>query len=645
MKPKKTHLGDQEGLKLANVTEDVTPEEALQRTLELKRCKEDIGYFAEKYFYVLDANGNKVFIKLYPKQLQLLKMMQTDPRLLVIASRQIGKTTAYVIFCVHHILFQQNFNILIAGNKGDTARDNLSKIKDGFESLPNWMKPGIKKWSESKIQFENGVVIKAVTTTPSTGRSGSIDLLILDEFAFVPKNVQNEFWKASLPTVSSRKKAHIVIVSTPNGIGDKFHEVYQLATSGKQTDDGTTWKCLRIDWWERPDRDEHWRQLAINSLGSKEAFDQEYGNSFTVTAGNKLVPDERQLELKKLVEETDYSEVIRKVEPANPSNDKTYIEYFPIEDGHTYIGSADTSEGTGQDLSVFYIFDITEGHKIKLCAKFESAKVIPSEYGKIIFNICKRYGNPLIFIESNAVGVALIDALTKTGVIDYITKKRCFYSNIARYNRKNYQPGIFSHVQTKTKACLNAQKIIQNRNFELILPDKELFNELTYFEKQDTSNNTVYKAAKGKHDDHVLALLWALFAYTDEMMEKYFTVEMHKDEKSGESYPIFIAYINDDIDEIKRKISSENEELTKEERFQLAAKWFEMGDAARANYILQTIFDKEQDDGYGTWNNNPFQLDPSMFSDGLFGERYAGQGRGSRQREMIDEEYGFGFIF
>lgn len=646
-KEKKLHLGDQEGLKIAESDEKISKEELEFRVQELEKCRNDIDYFANNYFYVLNPRGDKVKIKLYPKQSELLHKIIDRNRVISCAARQNGKTTTYVILCVYQILFQKNYNILIAGNKGETARDNLAKIKDGFEALPNWMKPPISIWNESKIKFKNGVVLKAVTTTASTGRSGSIDMLILDEFAFVPKNVQEEFWKASLPTVSARPKAKIIIVSTPNGVGDKFHEVWQMATSGQQGEDGSVWIAHKIDWWERPDRDDAWYKRELSSLGSKEAFEQEYGNSFTVTAGNKLVPDERQLELKKLYQSFKYNETIRNVEPKNPSNERTYTEYFPYKSGRTYVGAVDTAEGTGQDNSVFYIFDITEGRTIYLCAKFESAKVIPSEYAKVIFNMSKRYGDPLLLIESNAVGAEVIDTLTRTGVVDYFTKKPQTYENVARYNRKNYLPGILSHLQVKVKACLNAQRIIQNRRFTLILPDRELFNELAFFERQNSaSGSIVYRANKGKHDDHVMAFIWGLFSLTDEISNRYFVVEKTTDQETGDTYPTLILNNTDDIDAVKDSLRADGS-MPRDEKYELAARWYEMGDAARADFILKTMFDEDAENGDGEWTVNPYQIDVRKFSEGFFGERYRGMGRQGdffKSTRSSDDSYGAGWV-
>ena len=273
----KNYIGDQPGLKTGEDLTPVSPEEAMYRMEEGKRCRDSIIHFANNYFYVLNPQGDKVKITVYKKQGEFLEKLKKYNRLVTLQSRQSGKTTSYVIFCLYQILFQKNYKILIAANTLDTAMGNLAKIKDGFEDLPNWIKPCITKWSATKIEFSNGCSIKVCATTASSGRSNAIDLLILDEFAFVNKNIQEEFWRASLPTVSARPLAKIVIVSTPNGVGDKFHFVWNLAMNGKADDSssGSVWVGHRIDWWDRPDRDEAWHQRELNSLGSEEAFLQD----------------------------------------------------------------------------------------------------------------------------------------------------------------------------------------------------------------------------------------------------------------------------------------------------------------------------------------------------------------------------------
>ena len=180
LKQKKLYIGEQPGLKLADDPTPITEEEARYRAEEMIRCKNDINYFVEKYYTIINERGDKVIIKMYPKQRELLNKIKDHNRVVVLAARQVGKSETYSMFCVYQILFQKNYNILIAGNKEEIANTILSKIKDAYELIPNWMKPSIKTWNESKIKFDNGVMIKSSPTARNSARGGSYDLCILD---------------------------------------------------------------------------------------------------------------------------------------------------------------------------------------------------------------------------------------------------------------------------------------------------------------------------------------------------------------------------------------------------------------------------------------------------------------------------------
>jgi hypothetical protein len=82
-----------------------------------------------------------------------------------------------------------------------------------------------------------------------------------------------EFWNSVIPVISSGKKTKIFVVSTPNGVANKFYEIY----SGAEKDENG-WKAERIDWWEIPGRTEKWKAQMIGALGSAESFNVEFGN-------------------------------------------------------------------------------------------------------------------------------------------------------------------------------------------------------------------------------------------------------------------------------------------------------------------------------------------------------------------------------
>ena len=170
---------------------------------------------------------------------------------------------------------------------------------------------------------------------------------------------------------------------------------------------------------------------------------------------------------------------------------------------------------------------------------------------------------------------------------------------------------------------------------------------MSFFEKA-AENKYTYKAKRGHHDDHIIALIWGLLVYSEDIIEKLFTVEYHVDEDTSAKIPILIVNQDDDIEAIKLNLNGlpHNRRMSAEERFQLAAKWRELGDFQRAEFIMQTIWQDEYDETGAIWGNNPYQLDVSMFSEGLFGKRYAGMGRESvKYGNIIDSGDSFGFMF
>lgn len=646
MNDKKDHIGSQPGLKLANTTDVVDEKTLTWRAQELKRCFDSIDYFAEHYFTIIDGNGNIVPIKLYKKQSELIHKFQDHTNVVVCSPRQVGKSVSYSIYFCYQIIFQKNFSILIAANKAKSAKGVLKKIKDAYEQIPNWMKPGIVEWNKQSITFDNGVKIEAEATSDSTGRSGTNDIICLDEFSFVRPSIQESFWESVVPTISSKGKAKLFVVSTPNGVGDKYHEIWKEATSGSDT----VWIAHKINWWEVPGRDEAWKQRELKRLGSQEAFDKEYGCIFTQSSTDKLITDDRIVKLKESAENSDAVVSILPLNPKNPDDKLTYTRYFEYEEDHTYVAGIDCSEGTGQDSSVIYIFDITYTDSIKLSAKFDSTKTIPEEFAMVIYRLWIKYGKPKIMIETNACGLAVLEALKNLSRTQN-DKIRFELKSIVNYNRPAGHAGINSNNQSKSKSMLNLQNLIQSNRYGFILPDDELYRELPFCEKRSGSGNVTYKALKGHHDDHILAMVWGLFILSQELIEKHFTVEYAIDEDTKQKYPVLVLPIGEDIESYKNE-HKDGIDMGVEEAMELAAKWRMLGDEARASFILQMVYERETEDTGGNWGRNPYQIDQSMFSEkfrkkffeGKYSDGYFKNPISDPNDDYIEDNYGFGWV-
>lgn len=244
-----------------------------KRIKEYIRCKEDVLYFAENYFYIVDIDKGKHKIKLREYQKRILKAFVSPSagkqHIAMLSSRQVGKTTISIIYLTHFALFNEDKYIAIAADKEKTANEILRKIKIAIIEFPIWLQQGISEtnggWNKGQIGFENGVRFIAGATSTTAMKGESISLLYLDEFAFVPDNIADEFMRSVYPTVSSSKKAKIIICSTPNGL-NHFYHIFRGAIEA-DPEKRNNFMPVKVNWNEIPGRDNKWKEGIIRDIG------------------------------------------------------------------------------------------------------------------------------------------------------------------------------------------------------------------------------------------------------------------------------------------------------------------------------------------------------------------------------------------
>ena len=136
-----------------------------------------------------------------------------------------------------------------------------------YELLPIWIKPAATIFNKKKVKFKNGCSITVSPTTPSAARGQSCDILIVDEMAFIPTQIMNELWSSVYPVVSSDPRTKVLLVSTPNGTSNLYHDIW-IKAEKSSSDDG--WKPFRIDWWDVPGHDEEWKRKTLLDLNGDE---------------------------------------------------------------------------------------------------------------------------------------------------------------------------------------------------------------------------------------------------------------------------------------------------------------------------------------------------------------------------------------
>lgn len=478
---------------------------------EIVRCKSDPIYFVNNYFYIISPAKGKHIIDTYPKQNELLETFIDNNRVVTLASRQVGKTVCFCMFVIWMVCFNEDKSILILANKMSTALEIMGRIRLAFELLPKWIKPTVKEYNKGRIELSNGCKVEGCATSSDAARGKSANVLIIDEAAFIPNNIMEELWSSIYPIISSSKDSKCIMVSTPNGTGNMYYDIFQRAElnrtrSKEENQKGEKWIDFRFDWWEVPGRDEEWKQQQLESMNyNYQQFAQEFGNEFLGSSytliNAKLVAKQKQRVKPKMVEHFIDDEYRVKM-------------WYEPKMSASYVIGVDVSDGTGKDNTVVTVYDITHPiNGVVQVAEFANNTTGPTEAAYIACKLGLLYNFAPLMIERNNMGNSTVD----------FCHQIYEYENIASVGSRGL--GILSNNTLKVNACLNFKKFIE---LACEVNSHELLIEMEYFERKNTGNGFTYSCPKGKNDDYTLASVWALSILDQSLIEYFFDVDYEK---------------------------------------------------------------------------------------------------------------------
>lgn len=530
---------NQQGYYLGNKnlpTQDAEFEWTPQMVSNLKKCAKNLLYFAENFFTIVNLDKGRDKITLYKCQKKVLRALRDNRFNIVLASRQIGKTTLMCIYALWAACFNDDQRILIVANKEQTAINIFKRVRLAYEELPNWLKPGVEEYGKTAMTLANGSSVGISTTSSDAGRGDSCNVLILDELAFIDNHLVQDFWKSVYPIISSSKKSKIFIASTPNGTANLFYELYSNAKKG-----ANNWMASRVDWWEIPGRDEQWKSDTIRSLGSKQAFDQEFGNQF-IEPGETAIADAAIEKFK-----------ITMSDPTYIFEEGKYLLWEQPDPERIYVVGVDVAEGVGEAASVVQILDITDLTNIEQVAVYRDNEINPHLFTSKLLEILGNWGNPVAAVERNNCGAQVVDMLRNVhnyeNLIHFSPN-----SNKEKYNR----PGVIAHTNTKYKGVTNMRYWV-NELMAVSLRDKNTVKELKTFVRYP---NGTWSAQRGTdtYDDRVMALIWSLIVLEDSITEKYFEVVSRDDNEK----PLMLKQFNYGFKQFTDPFSLYNNELNDE---------------------------------------------------------------------------------
>ena len=468
-------------LKKANTQIEFTEEQII----EFLKCKEDPVYFAKNYIKIVSLDHGLVPFEMYPFQEKLVKNFHENRFNICKMPRQTGKSTTCVSYLLHYAVFNDNVNIAILANKASTARDLLGRLQLAYENLPKWMQQGIVSWNKGSLELENGSKILAASTSASAVRGGSYNVIFLDEFAFIPNNIADQFFASVYPTISSGKSTKVIIVSTPHGM-NHFYRMWHDSEKGKNE-----YVPTDVHWSEVPGRDEVWKKQTIANT-SEQQFKVEFECEFLGSVDTLIAPSKLR------------SLVYDHPKTRNAGLD-VYVEYI---DQHDYLMTVDVARGVGNDYSAFIVVDITEfPHKV--VAKYRDNEIKPMLFPSIIYEVAKNYNDAYILCEVNDVGDQVASILQYD--LEYNNLLMCSMRGRAGqvvgqgFSGKKTQLGVKMSKTVKKIGCLNLKTMIEED--KLTFNDYDIMSELTTFIQKHNS----FEAEEGCNDD--LAMCLVIYAW------------------------------------------------------------------------------------------------------------------------------------
>ena len=468
-------------LKKAFVSQEFTKE----NILEFQKCMNDPQYFIEKYIKIVSLDKGLIPFDMYPFQKEMVGTFHNNRFSICKLPRQSGKTTTIISYILHYVLFNESVNVAILANKAATARDILSRLQLAYENLPKWLQQGIMSWNKGSLELENGSRIVASSTSSSAVRGGSYNLIFLDEFAFVPTNIAEEFFSSVYPTISSGKTTKVIIVSTPNGM-NLFYKLWTDAETKKNT-----YVPIEVHWSEVPGRDEKWKKETISNT-SETQFAKEFECEFLGSINTLIHPSKiKVIPSKKTLTSSAGLDIYEK-----PDKESTYVLV------------ADVARGIQGDSSAFIVIDVSK-LPYRLGGKYKNNEIKPLLFPNIIKKVATAYNNAFVMVEVNDIGDQVANALQfdleYENLIMSTMRGRAGQIVGGGFSGGRAQLGVRTTKAVKKLGCSNLKTMIESD--KIILEDFDIISEMSTFVQHGQS----FQAEEGHHDD--LMMCCVLFAW------------------------------------------------------------------------------------------------------------------------------------
>ncbi len=367
---------------------------------EILKCGTDPTYFIKKYVMIQHPVRGLIKFDTFDYQSELIDAYQKHRFNIVLKARQLGISEITAAYATWLMMFHRDKNILVVATKRETAKNIIRKVHVAITNMPKWLMLGnVVTDNVYSIELSTGSRIKATSSSKDAGRSEAVSLLILDEAAHIEKMA--ELWTGLLPTVQAGGK--VMILSTPNGVGNTFHEIWEDATAGANDFHGT-----ELMWYLHPERavslrddpgviggkTSPWFEKETRGMSIRDIA-QELCCNFNSSGDNVIASTMLDWILQNTITPAISFE----------HTDRNLHVFSPSDPNGKYLISADVARGDGADYSSAHVF---EAETMDQVAEYKG-KIPPDEFAEVLCRLGWTYNTAPLVVENNSIGLACLE--------------------------------------------------------------------------------------------------------------------------------------------------------------------------------------------------------------------------------------------
>lgn len=275
-----------------------------------KRCGASCRFFISRFVRIENKDavttGGDIVIPftMWPAQIEALRVFLTERLVIALKARQLGLSWLALAYAVWRMLFFPGYSAILISKREDDTKELVDRVRFILDHLPRWMVRSRDEASQirkqTSIDFDDmpwpiyevtslSVTIyhpsgqtstfTGMTASPTSGRSFTANLVILDEWAY--HQFAHEIWDSAYPTVNRPTGGQVIGISTAD-MGTLFEEIWNDAMRGEND-----FFPLFLPWHTDPRRTREWYEQTKRNMPN--TYRREYPSTpeeaFTAGAG------------------------------------------------------------------------------------------------------------------------------------------------------------------------------------------------------------------------------------------------------------------------------------------------------------------------------------------------------------------------